>query len=265
MESQIKVNVAFAVDKLSARGLKKIRWAMTKTVSALAKDAKEAVTKQMPVSFDRPTPFTLRAVQAINAKTDTITSQVLIPASEEARGKSQREYVRPGAYGASSRSQKKTEFLLSKMGLLPVGWVLVPGSFGKQHLDGYGNMPGAYYKQVIRELQIRPPTDKYFKPRSAKGQQSAKKMGVEALFFVVQPGSNKLGKNQGYLPAGIYRRSGPQGRKLLQYFVMVKTAKYKQRLDMVDVVQKAVNDNGQKRFDEAMASVIDEINNGGRA
>lgn len=245
---------------LSDGARKQMPFVTAKMLTALAGDAKEALQKQLPVSFDRPTPFTVRGIFTRRAEKTNLEALVYVPESQDAQGKAQREYFRPGVQGATARSQKKTEFLLTRLGVLPSGWVTVPGKWitaGK--LDAYGNMPGSYYKQIIRELQIRAPEDRYFKPRSAKGQQSAKKMGVDSIFFAVVPGANKLGKNGGYLPSGVYKRSGAGGRKLLQYLKFVRRAAYRPRLDAVEVVTKAVQANAQARFDDAITLVTNQF------
>lgn len=193
-----------------------------------------AVQLRMPGAFDRPTPFTVKRVATTRASKTSLRAMVGIPDSRDEMGRPTSEYMRPGALGAAARHQKKSEYLLSIMGHLPADWVMVPGSFMKNKLDGYGNVPGSYYKQVIRDLQIKvtkgPP-----KPRFAAAQKRATRMGVAAEFFAVGRGRNTLNKGGGWLPPGIYRRTGARGERLEQYFVFVPKAKYEQRLDIREV------------------------------
>jgi len=263
-QKALKLEIHIDTKRISAaltdEARKQMPFVTANMLSKLAIDAQAALQKEMPVAFDRPTPFTVNGIFTKRAEKTNLVAEVFVPNSQDERGKAQREYLRPGVQGASARNQKKTEFLLTRAGVLPAGWVTVPGKWIKAgKLDAYGNMPGSYYKQIIRELQIRAPEDRYFKPRSAKGQQSAKKMGVEGIFFAVKPGANTLGKNGGYLPSGVYKRSGAGGRKLLQYLKFIRRAAYRPRLDVLDVVSKAVQDNAQARFNEAVALVTNQF------
>ena len=188
------------------------------------------------------------------AEKKTLTAVVYFPDSQAESGRATREYVRPGAQGAMARSQKKTEYLLTRMGILPAGWVTVPGRYimaGK--LDGYGNMPGSYYKQIIRNLQIK---TKALKPIPAASQKRAARMGVANEFFAISPGANSAAKGGGWLPPGVYKREGRKGEILRQYLKFVKKASYRQRLDVKDEAQKAVSLNVDKRFKESVQDIL---------
>lgn len=199
----------------------------------------DATQRAMPQAFDRPTPFTVRRVQWVAASKAELKSATVIPDSGDGNGRQTSEYMRPGALGAARRNQKKTEFLLSQRGILPAGWVLAPGSFMQDKKDGYGNVPGSYYKQVIRALQIRQAGDRYFKGVSKASRARAVRMGVTEEFFAVGGGSNSSG-NPGHLRPGIYRVTGRRGDGLDQYFVFKPRAAYRQRLDMPKSVTEAV-------------------------
>lgn len=199
------------------------------TLTELGRATQDRVPIELQRRFDRPTPYTLRAVKVEFANKNKLRSVVGFPASEEASGKSKNEFIRPGALGTSSRRQKRTEYLLTQKGYLPAGWITVPGSHSKRTLlDGFGNIPGSIYKQIIQSLQIRPKG----RAVSKASQRRAASLGVASEFFAVAPGTNKLGKNGGYLPAGVYRRTR---KGLQQYLLFVKRASYEKRIDMRQV------------------------------
>ncbi len=247
---QIRVDTRQA-QALFATARSQVPFALAKTLTALAGDGKDHLVAKLPSAFDRPTAFTLRGVFTKRAEKATPVAEVYFPESDPAQGKGLREYIRPGARGASQRSQKRTEFLLTKMGYLPAGWVLTPGSYTRGKLDGFGNVPGSYYKQVIRSLGIKntkgPP-----KPPSRASQARAAKLGVASEFFAVAPGANTSGKNGGWLPSGIYRRAGPGGKRLVQYFKFSARARYRARINVLAEVQGAVQQNAQRRWGEAV-------------
>jgi hypothetical protein len=240
----------------------------SRMLTEFARVGSAAIQTEMPRAFDRPTPFTVRRVIWKAAERASLRSVVGIPESLEQAGKPTSEYMRPGVLGAARRNQKKTEFLLTKRGFLPPGWVMVPGSFLKNKLDGYGNVPGSYYKQVIRSLQIRESGDRYFKAVSQSSQKRALSMGVSSEFLAVGRGRNTLNKGGGWLPPGVYRRTGRRGERLEQYFLFVPRASYEERLDMRKVVGEQVRAKAPAIWKSVMRDVatrVIERGGGGRA
>lgn len=216
-----------------------------------------AIKKQMPVAFDRPTPFTVRSVWVKPAQKSTPKAEVYFPESAANSGKSRREYIRPGTEGASARSQKRSEMLLVKAGVLPSGWVTVPGSYAMRSLlDGFGNMKGQYYRQIIRNLQLKTLETRLAKPISKPSMKRAARMGVENEFFAVTPGKNNLAKGGGWLPPGVYRRTGKGGRELLQYLKFVRKAAYRPRLEVQRIARADVAAHANAHFSAAWSAVI---------
>lgn len=257
MASTIQVQYKHVVEALSVTARRQVPFVIAKTLTALAGDVQGRITRQLPVAFDRPTPFTQRGVYTRRAEKSNLTAEVYFPQSQEASGKAQREYIRPGAEGAAARRQKKTEYLLTRAGWLPAGWVTTPGRYimnGK--LDSFGNMPGAYYKQIVRNLQIKV---RALKPIPGASQRRATRMGVDNEFFAVAPGKNSLAKGGGWLPPGVYKRSGRDGRQLLQYLKFVRKASYKQRLNVMAEAEAAVKENLQRRFDESVSLITTQF------
>lgn len=222
------------------------------TLTALAGDGGKRVQKRMPEVFDRPTDFTVRGVFTRGATAAKLEAVVYVPESEEASGKPKREYIRPGAEGAARRNQKKTEFLLTRIGALPQGWVTTPGK-GAQ-LDRHGNVPGSVYKQIINVLQLRYNNPK---PVSGRSQKTAKRLGVSALFFAVAPGLNTLGKNGGWLPPGVWKHL--PGGGITQVLKFVKKASYKPRLNIEREVRQAVELNIDRRWREKFTVIQDKF------
>lgn len=217
-----------------------------------------ALQREMPRAFDRPTPFTVKRVIWKAATRGNLESAVGIPESNEAAGKPTSEYMRPGALGSAKRNQKKTEYLLTKRGFLPAGWLMVPGSHLKKKLDGFGNVPGSYYKQVIRSLQVRDRGDRYFKGISKASKGRASRMGVASEFFVAPPG-NRMAKGGGSLPAGVYRRAGARGERLEMFFRFVQRSRYEQRLDMRSVARREVAVMAPRIWPSVMRDVAQRV------
>lgn len=260
MKFTIKIDTTQATSLLNDGFAKQIPFLTAKTLTVLARDTQEHIKTRLPSVFDKPTLFTQRGVFMERAEKSALKATVYVPESQPQSGKSQREYIRPGALGGS-RSQKRTEMLLTRAGFLPAGWVSVPGSYfkGGAHLDGYGNIPGGIYKQIVNLLQI-----KKFDTKGARGvytasQKRIAKMGVADEFFGVGRGSNNLAKGGGWLPPGVYRRTGKGGAKLIQYLLFVPKAKYSVRLDVLKEAQTSVTTNLNKRWLESYQTILDKF------
>ena len=256
MQLQIEIKTKHVTDALDDAARRQVPFVMAQTLTALAKDVQAHLKKRLPAVFDQPTPFTERGVFMQRAEKTNLNAQVFFPDSQEQSGHGVREYIRPGARGGI-RSQKRTEYLLTGMGFLPTGWVTVPGSYFKKgnNLDGYGNIPGAIYKQIINLLQIKKYDTKGARQKYAASQKRVAKMGVVDEFFAVGRGANQLNKGGGWLPPGVYRRTGKSGRELVQYLLFVPKAKYNVRLDVMAESQKVVDANLQQRFAESVQTI----------
>ena len=257
------MNIKIRVDVDSAMALVRrdlpnaVPYVKAAMLTRLAGQAKGALQRELPVSFDRPTPFTVRGVWVKSATRAQPVAEVYFPDSEEQGGRALREYIQPGVKGSPKRRQKRTEFLLSRTGWLPAGWVTTPGSSTDKlgMIDSYGNLKGRIYAQVVNVLQLKKAVSKTARGISARSQGRAAKMGVANEWFAVQPGANTLAKGGGWLPPGVYRRSGRSGERLDQVLKFVKAAAYRPRLDVEAVVTKAVQEGQQQAFEDAFEAV----------
>lgn len=249
MELSFTVDFKDVAKQLAVEFPRQVNFAMAKTLTALAKDGADAVVKQMPVVFKGPTGFTLKAPAFEKATPQSQQSRVYLKNSEDAAGKSVNEHLRPGALGSPARHQKKTEYLLTQLGDLPPGWVTVPGK--AMPLDANGNMPGQYYRQVVRGLQLKVNT-RYAsgKAISKASQARAKRMQVASEIFCVTPGKNTLAKGGGWIPPGVYQHL--PGRKLRQMLKFVRKATYQPLLNIDKIVGDTVIANAEKRWAESV-------------
>lgn len=249
MKIEIQVDFKDVAKALREVAPKQVNFAMAKTLTALAQDGRDAIIKQMPVVFDRPTGFSLKAATFEKATPATQQSKVYFKESQAAAGKSINEHLRPGVLGTPARHQKKTEFLLTRLGDLPPGWVTVPGRAMPQ--DANGNMPGSYYKQIVNVLQLKVGS-RYASGRavSDRSQAKAKRMKVASEIFCVAPGKNTMGKGGGWLPPGVWQHL--PGRKLRQMLKFVRKASYDMLLDVEKIVTEAVKTNAEKRWAESV-------------
>jgi hypothetical protein len=250
MEISFTVDFKDVAQQLALDLPKQVNFAMAKTLTALSIDGREAAVKQMEVSFDRPTGFTLKAPMSEDATKTSQQSRVFLKNSEDQSG-GLYDYLRPGVHGASARHQKRAEMLLTRNGWLPPGYVTVPGK--AMPIDPTtGAMAGSYYRQIVNILQLKVIESKGARKTYAESVKRTKKLGVEAEMFVAQVG-NRLATGGGRLPPGVYKHL--PGRKLLQMLKFVPRAAYTARFDFEQTVKDAVIANGEKRWEEAVAYV----------
>ena len=257
MKIDIKIDLKDALALVTESLPRAVPYVQATTLTNLAGRVQRKIRADMPAVFDRPTDFTIRGVFTKGATRVDPSAIVYFPESQAAQGKSRREYIRPGAEGASSRSQKRSEVLLSRTGWLPSGWVTVPGRYSMSNLlDGYGNMKGQYYRQIIRSLQLKTAVSSLARQVSKASQKRAARMGVDAEFFAVAPGRNSLAAGGGWLPPGVYRRVGKGGRTLQQWLKFVRKASYRKRIDINAIARAEVATAGPQEFMKAWGSVV---------
>ena len=259
MKIKCSVDMSGVVNTLKQTAPKQVKFAVQKTVSALALDGMNAVKAEMPKgtpggkkNFDRPTPFTMAAPAFEGAKkVDFPVARVFLRESSDT-GQSKYGYLNPGTYGTAARHQKRAEMLLMRNGWLPPGYVTVPGK--AMPVDPKtGAMAGQYYRWIINVLQLKKIESKQAKGIFGKSVARSKKMGVDVEIFVALKG-NRLSKGGapggGRLPPGIYKHL--PGRKLLQMLKFVPRAAYTPRLDMQGIVGGSVKANASRRWNESV-------------
>lgn len=236
-----------------AQSERQVPYAAAIFLTKIAVDGRSRVQRRMGEVFDNPTDWTQRGVFTKGATRDELVAEVYFPQSQEQRGRADREYIRPETQGAAARQQKKTEYLLTRIGVLPPGWVTTPGKGAK--LDSHGNLAGSVYKQIINVLQLRYTNPK---PVSARSQKGAKRLGVESLFFAVAPGPNKLAKGGGWLPPGVWKHL--PGHRITQILKFVQKAGYKQRLNLEQEIKQVLGSQGARRWEEASEIIRERFN-----
>ena len=259
LKIDLKVDISGPLRLVQQELPRALPYVQASMLTGLAQRVQEKVRGQMPVSFDRPTPFSVRGVFVKAATKTEPVAEVYFPESQDSMGKAKREYMRPGALGAPKRRQKRTEFLLSKTGYLPAGWVTTPGTSAEKHgyMDGYGNVKPRVYAQIVNVLQLKPASGlKGARGISERSARRAKAMGTDAEFFAVPPGKNTAGKGGAWLPPGVYKRVGKKKvESLHQVLKFVSTARYDPRIDIEALAREEVAKSLQAEFDRAYASV----------
>lgn len=226
----MNISLTSNIDKVlgfTARLHPQFRFAAAVALTRTAQTARLDLRRKMPEVFDRPTRFTLNSVFIIPARKDTLKATVGLKDTGDAASA---QYLKPQVFGGR-RAQKRFEKRLEDAGIMPRGWVAVPGN-GAQY-DSYGNMRSQQIVQVLSVLRAQLDYNQNTTERSAKRTQLWRRRN----YFVSGPVVAAKLSNGGRLPFGIYQRF--QG-KVLSIMKFVPTANYRQRLDFFGIVRATV-------------------------
>lgn len=171
--------------------------AMRNALNDVAFMAKSAVVEQMKVDLDRPTSFTLNAFYVDKASKENLSAKLRF--QDPTRLSESQHYLYPTTYGVI-RGFKKFEAALLAKGLIPSGWMTVPGK--DQPLDAYGNVSSGLMKEILAWFEAHPVRAGYQNnmtdaTRAKRRAGTRSTLGYE--FFVLKTGKGKT-------PPGIYRR-----------------------------------------------------------
>ncbi|MDT8998360.1 hypothetical protein RQP53_03610 [Paucibacter sp. APW11] len=253
------------------------RAAGVRAVNAVAFIAREAEQKEMRAVFDRVTPYITGSVW-VGAANSSKPFATLYLQSLGGKGVDPNSVLRAEIDGGKRRP-KRFERALQRIGVLPPGWVAVPGA--KAPRDGFGGVPGPFIVQLLSYLQAfgeqgyranmtQKRKDQLsgrgrwingrFVPVSqikAKGLQRQGALAVRkggAEYFVSHGKGNRSsarfrnGREQ-HLPAGIWRRSGLHGSIVEPMFLFVPAATYRPRYDFYGVADRTVRAELPRQMD----------------
>lgn len=235
---------------------KQMPFALAKALTKTAQEVQEAEIKVMQSTLDRPTPYTLKSLYVKPAtKTDLSSMVYFKDKSSAGKGNPAANYIMPQVQGGQ-RNLKRFESALRRIGVLPNGMYIAPGSACP--LDGYGNIPAGFIVQILSYMRAFGEqgykaniTDKR-KKALAKGS----KRGQGFEYFVSKGKGEWFGKEQ-HVPPGIWKRIGfSQGSAIKPIMMFVKEPSYSKRFPFYETAQKVIDknlmDNFYKAFDEAV-------------
>lgn len=220
---------------------RRLNAALATGLTRTALDIREEVKREMRAVFDRPTRFTLDAVYVNPALGSQPVTGALYGEGVKRRGSNAKflqaevelkddfgysePYLRSQVTGGQRRL-KGLEIALKAAGILPAGWVAVPGKDTRR--DAYGNVTSGLVRQVLSQLRLaRLEGDKTNASFDARKQINAQRK-AGGRFFVVRPGAKSK------LPPGVYQREFFV-REASLIFLFVASATYRKRLDFYGI------------------------------
>jgi hypothetical protein len=211
-------------------GRRQLRFATAVALTRTAQDVKIAEVDTMRRVFDRPTPWTLNSV-FVKPATKAELSAVVWLKDVATDGTPATKYLAPEIEGGG-RNLKGFERLLMRKGLLPTGWMAVPGAGAK--LDAYGNMSRGQIVQIISALQAFGEVG--FNANRTKGSRQRRGSRLPE-YFVGRPGGGRL-------PMGVWQRiSFAHGSAVRPVLIFVRGPRYKARFDFFGVGRQIARTN----------------------
>lgn len=144
----VTVDTSKVMDMFKDLQTRRIPYALSTALTDTAKNMRDQIKQAMPVSFDRPVPFTINSMQVISARKDKLEATVWW--KWPALAQPEKHYMMSQVFG-KNRSRTRTEKMLGK----------VPGFGGKYftptsaaQLDRYGNWSSGERNKVLSALQL---------------------------------------------------------------------------------------------------------------
>lgn len=245
----IKSDVAKVTQRLQSDIARQVPFATAKALTATALKVREAQYREMRDVFDRPTPYTLRSLFVKPATKSNQIATVWLKDSPTG-GTPATKYLGPQIAGGQ-RGMKRFELALRARGVLPDGWVVVPGSGAS--IDGYGNWNPGELRQILSYFGSAEMTSGYSANMTQKRKDKLRK-GAKSkqgfAYFVGRPADGKL-------PFGIWKRVYfAKGTALKPVALFVPSVLYEAVYDFRGVADRVIKREFDGEFAAALAQAV---------
>lgn len=220
----VKTDIAEALKKFAKLEPRQFPFIVSLAMNRTMRVVKQIERDQMTKQLDRPTPYTLNALQTDIATKQKLEASISLKAFA-GKGVAAAKYLAPNIYGGG-RSYKGLERALQRAGALPMGMYAVPAK--NLALDQNGNIPRGLIVKIISELGGFAEGG-YMANRTARSAK--RKRGFLINFFVVKPGEPA---NQRGMPPGVYQRNGNWSKMVIAF---VKAPTYSKRYTFYETAE----------------------------
>jgi len=194
------------------------------TAAALTKVAQKVMTdekREMRTVFNKPTPYTMRALAIRPAsKDDKIIKSEVFFREFAGKGTPAYKYLMPNIKGGM-RGAKRHERQLRANGILQEPMLTAPAKDAP--LDSRGNISGAVYQSILSEVGAA----FYASGNQSMTKRSRKRKRVRGYYVAKKNGR----------AVGIRQRDGSQNKRILNF---IKPVAYRPRFDFYGVARKRV-------------------------
>lgn len=257
MKISVKVDISGLERKLQRLVNDQVPFATAKALTQTAHAVNEAIKSEMRSRFKGgPTAYSLRAFK-IKAATKR-DLRAVVSLRDDSPGKGTIWHKALGhLFMGGTRKYKSMEGAFNRIGVLPNGFMMVPGAACP--LDGNGNPPRSLIVQLISYF-------KAFGEQGYKSNMTDKRRGTLAkagrsesgyktingvVYFISRGPGTWYGRPQ-HLPAGIWAKSGTHGVKVAPVFLFVKAGHWGKAIDLDSLARATVAREFPKRFSVAL-------------
>ena len=245
----MKIGIEVDVDQARA-GLgelqRQVPFATALALTRTAEAAKVSVQQEMASVFDRPTSFALNALRVLPATKSRLEAQVFLKDLGGRNIETATTRFAAHVFGGD-RNVKKFEAMLRGKGMLLMSEDAVPGEGAR--LNANGNIDRAQIVEILR----------WFDAMGAGSYGGAKAKGVRERLAA--------GSRRRYPRRYFFRRERPGrgiyietttgfGKSIQPVLMFVRRSMYKRRLDAGGVVERTVQTQFRRWFDDAFAQAV---------
>lgn len=265
---KITSNIKDIKRRLSAIGTQ-MPFAMSKAINDTAYSAQRAVVAEMQAKFDRPTPYTLKAIKVVKSNKQNLAAYVGLRDDAPSKGTNYQDALSHHFTGGN-RFKKKSEYSLVNKGQFQGGKSYM-GIASGANVDAYGNLSRSQivmlmsYFNAFKEVGYKANKSDKQRANMAKGKRIVgplqpspyKTIGGIVYFmsrgkgwFVGQGKGWAAGRNQP-LGAGIYSKTGTHGVDVKPILTAIKPPNYRQLIDLRSIVQGVISAEFKRNFASA--------------
>jgi hypothetical protein len=266
IEINVKADIKDAVRYLDNVQRKQIPFATSVALNETAKDVQAATYDQFRKSFDRPTPIVMKSLRIKYAKKTDLTAMVFMK-DKGLGGKNANSMaeILGHEFSGGSRIHKKIEFVLQQWKFISTGEYVVPGAAAR--MDKYGNMSRGQIVQILSQIGVKQAGYDSNPTGSKRSKRNVAKAGT--IFWSRGPEGKRIplvdkatgikygytGGNASRLAKGAWIRDG---RSVHPILLVVKSTRYRKRIDMQRIAQPVIDKKFRIHFvaaiDRAMAT-----------
>ena len=196
---------------------KQIRSAVEKTMDRLAYDVRDAVKQQLPLVFDRPTPYTMNSLRTTLTKNHNMRAEVWF--KDTYPGMVKQHYLEPQVFGGPRVMKRFEQFGLK-------GY-FEPSKYAS--LNTYGNLSRGLLNQILSALGSAEYKSGFKANRTERSKKRLKKAKKLREFFQIHEGAK-------HLTPGVYEEINKGGKSYIKpVLIQIRQPSYHKRLRFYEI------------------------------
>lgn len=238
---------------------KQVRYAASRALNTLAFALRADFGDAMQRTFKGgATPWTRRAFRVQKATRENLTAIVELNPSDGGKNTaSTYEKILGHLFTGGARRFKRMEGAFRRIGVLPDGYIMVPG--GACPLDGFGNPPAALINQLIsyfsafgQQGYTANMTDKRKAAIAKRGVSAAGHKVINGVQYFISRGPGMWFGRPQHLPAGIWAKRGTHGADVQPIFMFVRAGSYQRTIDLERIAKPIIDQRFQPEFEREL-------------